>query len=161
MSRKVLSDLVAGIEPSPTEETSFLANSLKRQGVDVISFAQGEPDFDTPDYIKNAAIEAVQEGFTKYTDVPGILELREAVVQKLKRQNNLDYDVLEVLIGNGGKQKQTAQKEFAGEFPPGPYLHSVNISLATSPVPRRFRYTERNYPTGGSPLHDLAQEQRL
>jgi predicted alternative tryptophan synthase beta-subunit len=72
MSRKVLSDLVAGIEPSPTEETSFLANSLKRQGVDVISFAQGEPDFDTPDYIKNAAIEAVQEGFTKYTDVPGV-----------------------------------------------------------------------------------------
>lgn len=104
MSRKVLSDLVAGIEPSPTEETSFLANSLKRQGVDVISFAQGEPDFDTPDYIKNAAIEAVQEGFTKYTDVPGILELREAVVQKLKRQNNLDYDVSEILIGNGGKQ---------------------------------------------------------
>lgn len=104
MTRIVLSDLVAGIEPSPTEETSFLANSLKRQGIDVISFAQGEPDFDTPNYIKKAAIEAINEGFTKYTDVGGIIELKEAVVEKLKRQNNLEYDISEVIIGNGGKQ---------------------------------------------------------
>lgn len=104
MTHIVLSDLVAGIEPSPTEETSFLANTLKRQGVDVISFAQGEPDFDTPNYIKKAAIEAINEGFTKYTDVGGIIELKEAVVEKLKRQNYLEYDISEVIIGNGGKQ---------------------------------------------------------
>ncbi|HPT65176.1 MAG: pyridoxal phosphate-dependent aminotransferase [Acetomicrobium sp.] len=104
MTNIVLSNLVAGIEPSPTEETSFLANTLKRQGVDVISFAQGEPDFDTPNYIKKAAIKAINEGFTKYTDVGGIIELKEAVVEKLKRQNNLEYDISGVIIGNGGKQ---------------------------------------------------------
>ncbi|HOM98273.1 MAG TPA: aminotransferase class I/II-fold pyridoxal phosphate-dependent enzyme, partial [Acetomicrobium sp.] len=104
MTNIVLSNLVAGIEPSPTEETSFLANTLKRQGVDVISFAQGEPDFDTPNYIKKAAIKAINEGFTKYTDVGGIIELKEAVVEKLKRQNYLEYDISEVIIGNGGKQ---------------------------------------------------------
>jgi len=104
MTNIVLSNLVAGIEPSPTEETSFLANTLKRQGVDVISFAQGEPDFDTPNYIKKAAIKAINEGFTKYTDVGGIIELKEAVVEKLKRQNNFEYDISGVIIGNGGKQ---------------------------------------------------------
>ena len=87
MTSKVISQYVAGISPSATEETSFLANQLKSQGIDIISFAQGEPDFDTPDNIKEAAINAIKEGFTKYTDVPGIPELRKAVADKFKREN--------------------------------------------------------------------------
>lgn len=81
----IISKTVACISPSATASTSFLANQLKRQGIDIISFAQGEPDFDTPEHIKEAAIKALQEGFTKYTDVQGIPELRKAVANKLKR----------------------------------------------------------------------------
>lgn len=104
MASNVISKAVAGISPSATEATSFLANQLKRQGIDVISFAQGEPDFDTPDNIKEAAIKAMNEGFTKYTDVPGIPELREAVAHKFKRENDIDYDPEQIIISNGGKQ---------------------------------------------------------
>jgi len=104
MISKVISKSVAGISPSATEETSFMANQLKRQGIDVISFAQGEPDFDTPENIKKAAITAIREGFTKYTDVPGIPELRKAVADKFKRENGIEYKPDQILICNGGKQ---------------------------------------------------------
>ena len=104
MIKNLISKSVAGISPSATEETSFLANQLKRQGIDIISFAQGEPDFDTPDNIKKAAIAAIKAGFTKYTDVPGIPELRKAVVDKFKRENGIDYEPSQILICNGGKQ---------------------------------------------------------
>jgi len=104
MIKNLISKYVAGISPSATEETSFMANKLKRQGVDVISFAQGEPDFDTPENIKKAAIEAINEGFTKYTDVPGIPELRKAVSDKFKRENGIEYESSQILICNGGKQ---------------------------------------------------------
>ena len=104
MASKLISKLVANISPSATEATSFLVNQLKRQGIDVISFAQGEPDFDTPDNIKKAAIIAIKEGFTKYTDVPGIPELRKAVADKFKRENGIDYEPDQIIISNGGKQ---------------------------------------------------------
>jgi len=104
MIGQLISKSVAGISPSATEETSFMANQLKRQGIDIISFAQGEPDFDTPGNIKEAAIAAIKTGFTKYTDVPGILELRKAVVDKFKRENGIIYDVDQIIISNGGKQ---------------------------------------------------------
>jgi len=104
MDRRVISKSVAGISPSATEETSFLANKLKSQGIDIISFAQGEPDFDTPENIKKAAIEAIKEGFTKYTDVPGIPELRKAVAEKFKRENGINYEPDQIIISNGGKQ---------------------------------------------------------
>jgi len=81
-----------------------LSNKMKREGIDVISFAQGEPDFDTPENIKQAAVKALNEGFTKYTDVPGIPELRQAIANKLKRENNLDYDPSDIVVSNGGKQ---------------------------------------------------------
>lgn len=100
----ILSKSIANISPSATESTSFLANQMKRQGIDIISFAQGEPDFDTPDNIKKAAIKAINEGFTKYTNVPGIPELRKAVVEKFKRENGINYDEDQVIISNGGKQ---------------------------------------------------------
>ena len=104
MIKNLISKYVAGISPSATEETSFMANKLKRQGIDIISFAQGEPDFDTPDNIKKAAIIAINEGFTKYTDVPGIPELRKAVADKFKRENGIEYESSQILICNGGKQ---------------------------------------------------------
>jgi len=104
MTSKVISKSVANISPSATVVTSFLANQLKRQGIDVISFAQGDPDFDTPENIKEAAIVAIREGFTKYTDVSGIPELREAVVNKFKRENEIDYEPDQIIICNGGKQ---------------------------------------------------------
>lgn len=104
MIKNLISKSVAGISPSATEETSFMANKLKRQGIDIISFAQGEPDFDTPENIKKAAIEAINEGFTKYTDVPGIPELRKAVSDKFKRENGIEYESSQILICNGGKQ---------------------------------------------------------
>jgi len=102
--KRNISKSVAGISPSATESTSFLANQMKRQGIDIISFAQGEPDFDTPDHIKKAAIKALEEGFTKYTDVPGIPELRKAVADKLKRENGVHYEESQIVIANGGKQ---------------------------------------------------------
>jgi len=104
MINKVISKSVAGISPSATEETSFMANKLKRQGIDIISFAQGMPDFDTPENIKEAAINAIKEGFTKYTDVPGIPELRQAVADKFKRENGINYEPDQIIISNGGKQ---------------------------------------------------------
>ncbi|MEA4877648.1 MULTISPECIES: pyridoxal phosphate-dependent aminotransferase [Bacteria] len=149
MARKVLSNLVSGIKPSPTEETSFLANSLKRKGIDIISFAQGEPDFDTPDYIKKAAIKAIDEGFTKYTDVPGIWELREAVVEKLKRRNNLDYDVNEILVGNGGKQ--LLYEAFATLCDPG---DEVII-----PTPCYVSYVDQIRLTGARPVFMPTREE--
>jgi len=102
--KNIISKSVANISPSATEETSFLANTLKRQGIDIISFAQGEPDFDTPENIKEAAILAIKEGFTKYTDVPGIPDLRKAVAEKFKEENGIDYDPDQIIITNGGKQ---------------------------------------------------------
>ena len=104
MIKNLISKYVAGISPSATEETSFMVNQLKRQGIDVISFAQGEPDFDTPENIKEVAIAAIREGFTKYTDVPGIPELRKAVSDKFKRENGIEYKPSQILICNGGKQ---------------------------------------------------------
>lgn len=103
MSKRI-SKKISQISPSATESTSALANKMKREGIDVISFAQGEPDFDTPNNIKTAAVKAIEDGFTKYTDVPGILPLRKAVCEKLKRENGLEYEPSAVVVSNGGKQ---------------------------------------------------------
>src|SRR3989338_604624 len=91
------------IKPSPTLAVDTKAKEMKAAGIDVISFGAGEPDFDTPDFIKEAAIRALKEGKTKYTPVAGIPELRKAIVEKLKRENNLDYSPEEVLVSVGGK----------------------------------------------------------
>lgn len=97
------SDRILQVKPSPTLEVTALANALKAQGIDVIGFGSGEPDFDTPDSIKQAAIRAIEAGKTKYTPAGGIPELKKAVVQKFKRDNNLDYTTAEVTINSGGK----------------------------------------------------------
>ncbi|AEF17289.1 MULTISPECIES: pyridoxal phosphate-dependent aminotransferase [Thermoanaerobacterium] len=99
-----LSDKALSISPSLTLDITAKANRMRKSGINVIGFGAGEPDFDTPDYIKEAAISAIKEGYTKYTPTSGILELKEAIVQKLKRDNNLSYDVSQIVVSNGAKQ---------------------------------------------------------
>jgi aspartate aminotransferase len=98
-----LSEAVARIKPSPTLAVTQKARELKAKGVDVISLGAGEPDFDTPDHIKEAAIEAIRRGETKYTAVDGIPELKAAVAAKFKRDNGLDYKTSEISVCPGGK----------------------------------------------------------
>ena len=99
-----IADSLDRIKPSPTIAVSAKARALKAAGKDVIGLGAGEPDFDTPDNIKEAAIRAIREGKTKYTDVDGIPELKAAVAAKLKRENGLDYKPSQVSVGTGGKQ---------------------------------------------------------
>ena len=99
-----LADALSRVKPSATIAVSQKARELKAKGRDVIGLGAGEPDFDTPDNIKAAAIEAINRGETKYTPVAGIPELREAIVRKFKRENNLDYTAAQTIVGTGGKQ---------------------------------------------------------
>lgn len=99
-----LSDTLARVKPSPTIAVSNLAAELKAQGKDVIGLGAGEPDFDTPQNIKDAAKAAIDAGRTKYTAVDGIAELKQAIVAKLKRDNDLEYTTAQVTVGTGGKQ---------------------------------------------------------
>ena len=104
MSNITLSNCVNRIKESPTLAITAKAAKLKSEGKDVIALAAGEPDFDTPDFIKEAAIKAIKDGLTKYTPVSGLPSLKEAVVKKFKRDNKLDYEINEVIVGVGGKQ---------------------------------------------------------
>ncbi len=99
-----LSNTLTRVKPSPTIAISTKAAELKASGLDVIALSAGEPDFDTPDNIKQAAIGAIEAGKTKYTAPDGIFELKQAVCAKLKRDNGLDYTPKQVSIGTGGKQ---------------------------------------------------------
>ena len=98
-----LSKRVSLIKPSPTLALEALAKAMKKDGIDVVSFSAGEPDFDTPDGIKNAAISAINDGFTKYTPSSGIIELRSSVAEKLAKHNGLSYKPEEILISCGAK----------------------------------------------------------
>lgn len=98
------SQKIQNLSESATIAISTLASELKAKGRDVLSFSAGEPDFDTPQVIKDEAIRALNSGFTKYTAVPGIPELREAIAKKLKRENGLSYTPKQVLVSNGAKQ---------------------------------------------------------
>ena len=104
MSNITLSDCVNRINESPTLAITAKAAKLKSEGKDVIALAAGEPDFDTPDFIKEVAIQAIKDGLTKYTPVSGLPSLKKAVIKKFKRDNKLDYEMSEVIIGVGGKQ---------------------------------------------------------
>jgi aspartate aminotransferase len=99
-----LSDALSRIKPSATIVITQKARDLKAQWRDVISLSVGEPDFDTPDNIKEAAIAAIRRGETKYTPVSGIVPLREAIARKFKRENGLDYKPSQTIVGTGGKQ---------------------------------------------------------
>ncbi len=98
-----LAKRVSDIGESVTLEITSKAKSMAKQGIDVVSFAAGEPDFDTPDFIKQAAIKAINEGFTKYTPSSGMLELREAISRKFKKDNNLEYSPAQIVVSNGAK----------------------------------------------------------
>ena len=99
-----LADALSRVKPSATIAVSQKARELKAKGKDVIGLGAGEPDFDTPDNIKAAAIDAIKRGETKYTAVAGIPELRQAIAAKFKRENGLDYKPEQTIVGTGGKQ---------------------------------------------------------
>jgi aspartate aminotransferase len=99
----VLTARIKQIKPSPTLAIDTKAKSMLAKGIDIVNFGIGEPDFDTPDNIKEAAIKAIRDGFTRYTPVGGIPDLKEAIVQKFKRDNNLDYKPEEIIVSCGGK----------------------------------------------------------
>lgn len=98
-----LNEISEKMTPSLTLAINAKAAALKSQGRDVVAFGAGEPDFDTPDFIKEAAIEAIKNGVTKYTPVAGTVDLKEAVCEKLKRDNHLDYKPSQIVVSNGAK----------------------------------------------------------
>ena len=99
-----LAKRIQKISASPTLAITALVNKMRKEGKDVISFAAGEPDFDTPKHIKKAAIDAINQGFTKYTATSGIMELKLAICEKFKKDNGLIYKPENILVSNGAKQ---------------------------------------------------------
>lgn len=102
--RKTLSNRVCSIKPSPTLAVTARAAAMRAQGKDIVGLGAGEPDFDTPDHIKAAAIKAIESGFTKYTAVDGTAGLKKAIQDKFKRENGFDYTLKQILVSCGGKQ---------------------------------------------------------
>ena len=100
----IISDSLKRIKPSPTIAVTQKARELRAAGKDVIGLGAGEPDFDTPVNIKNAAIKAIKRGDTKYTAVDGTPELKKAIIKKFKRENKLNYSLDQITVGTGGKQ---------------------------------------------------------
>lgn len=99
-----LSNRLNRLAPSATLAMSQKSNEMKAQGIDVINMSVGEPDYNTPDHIKDAAKKAIDENYSKYSPVPGYADLRKAIVAKLKKENGLDYSINEILVSNGAKQ---------------------------------------------------------
>ena len=98
-----ISEKASSISPSATLTIDAKFKSMKAEGIDVVGFGAGEPDFDTPQHIKDAAIKAIQDGFTKYTPASGMLELKKAICEKFKRDNGLDYTPANIVVSNGAK----------------------------------------------------------
>ena len=122
----MLSDRAKSLKPSPTLAISAKEKALRAQGLDIAGFGAGEPDFDTPTHIKKAAIDAILDGFTKYTPVSGIDPLKDAIIEKFKRDNDLEYKRDEVVVTCGGKQGlynlfQAAFQEGDEVIIPSPY----------------------------------------
>jgi len=130
------------VKPSPTIAVSAKARELQRQGVDVIALAAGEPDFDTPASIKEAAIRAIREGKTKYTDVDGIPELKEAICAKFRRENGLEYARTQVNVSPGGKP--VLYNAFVATLSPGDEV--------VIPTPYWVSYPDMVYLAGGEPV---------
>ena len=103
MDKSILSDRILNLSVSATLEMTRLSRELKDKGVDVITLSLGEPDFDTPQIIKDAGKKAIDDNITHYPPVPGFMELREAIAQKLKRDNNLDYKPSQIVVSTGAK----------------------------------------------------------
>lgn len=137
-----LSKKAAAVKPSSTLAITAKAKELKAQGKDVVGFGAGEPDFDTPENICDAAIDAINNGFTKYTLASGIIELKEAVSKKFKKYNNIDYTPEQIVISNGGKH--SLENIFTVLLNPG---DEVII-----PAPYWLSYTEIVKLAGGVPV---------
>jgi aspartate aminotransferase len=138
-----LADSLKRIKPSPTIAVTDKARALKAAGRNVIGLGAGEPDFDTPDNIKEAAIKAIREGrASKYTNVDGIAELKDAVSKKFKRENGLDYKPSQITVGTGGKQ--VLYNAFMATLNPG---DEVII-----PAPYWVSYPDMVYLAGGTPV---------
>ena len=138
------------IKPSPTLAISAKAKQLKAEGQDVIGFGAGEPDFDTPDFIKDAAIKAIQDGMTKYTAVGGIPELKNAIVEKFKKDNGLEFSANEILVSPGAKYSlylamQTLLEDKDVIIIPAPYWvsYSAQAELADADF-RLINTTEKS-----------------
>jgi len=99
-----LSSRLKAVQPSPTIAMTQLAAELRRQGKDIIGLSQGEPDFDTPEHIRRSGIAAIETGQTRYTDVDGTPELKQAIIEKFLRENDLHYQLNQISVGTGGKQ---------------------------------------------------------
>src|SRR3990167_5901217 len=100
----MLAERVKRIKPSPTLSIAAKATELKAAGKDIINLSVGEPDFDTPQHIKDAAIKAIQDNHTRYTAVDGLKILKEAIINKFKRDNHLNYDLDQIIVSTGAKQ---------------------------------------------------------
>jgi aspartate aminotransferase len=137
-----IADALSRVKPSATIAVSQKARELKAKGRDVIGLGAGEPDFDTPDNIKNAAIEAIRRGETKYPPVSGIVPLREAIAKKFKRENDLDYKPEQTIVGTGGKQ--ILFNAFMATLNPG--------DEAIIPTPYWVSYPEMVLLCGGTPV---------
>jgi aspartate aminotransferase len=137
-----LADSLSRVKPSATIAITQMARELKAKGRDVISLSVGEPDFDTPDNVKEAGIAAIRRGETKYPPVSGIQPLREAIAAKFKRENNLDYKASQTIVGTGGKQ--VLFNAFMATLNPG---DEVII-----PAPYWVSYPEMVLLCGGTPV---------
>jgi aspartate aminotransferase len=137
-----IADALSRVKPSATIAVTQKARDLKAQGRNIISLSVGEPDFDTPDNIKKAAIDAINRGETKYTPVAGIQPLREAIAAKFKRENGIDYKASQIIVGTGGKQ--VLFNAFAATLNPG---DEVII-----PAPYWVSYPDMVLMSGGEPV---------
>ena len=147
-----LAKRVSGIGESVTLQITSKAKKMAKEGIDVVNFAAGEPDLDTPDFIKQAAIKAINEGFTKYTPSSGMQELREAICAKLKKDNNLDYSPAQVIVSNGAKHSlynifQALCEEGDEVIIPSPYWLSYPAMVSMSGAKNVFVRTnaENNF----------------
>lgn len=148
----ILAERVMGIEESATLAITSRAKRLAKDGVEVVSFAAGEPDFDTPDYVKDAAVKAIKEGFTKYTPSSGMPELKDAICRKLISDNALEYSPSQIVVSNGAKHSlfnifQAVCAKGDEVLIPAPFWLSyppmVHFSGATSVIVPTYK--ERNF----------------
>ena len=137
-----LADSLKRVKPAPTMAITDMARELKEAGEDIISLSVGEPDFDTPDNIKAAAIQAIKDGDTNYTNVSGTITLKKAIVEKFKRDNELDYTTNQIIVCSGGKQ--VLYNAVLSTINPG---DEVII-----PAPYWVSYPDMVYLAGGTPV---------
>ena len=144
-----ISKRAQAVPPSATMAVAARAKELKAQGVDVVSFGAGEPDFDTPQFIKDAAIEALKAGKTKYTATPGIIELRQAIADKLKNENGIDYKPQQIVVNIGAKHSiyesmQAVLDEGDEVILPAPYWVTYPETIKLAGATPKFIQADKN-----------------